>query len=47
VSIAGPDRTRRLRFGCSTHPAIRRARTAKQALNALRLVLLGQEQAEG
>lgn len=43
VSIAAPDRTRRLRFGCSTHPAIRRARTAKQALNALRLVLQGQD----
>jgi nicotinamide-nucleotide amidase len=44
VSIATADRTRRLRFGCAAHPAIRRARTAKQALNALRLVLLGQEQ---
>jgi nicotinamide-nucleotide amidase len=40
VSIASPDRTRRLRFGCASHPAIRRARTAKQALNALRLLLL-------
>jgi nicotinamide-nucleotide amidase len=47
VSIATADRTRRLRFGCSTHPAIRRPRTAKQALNALRLVLLGREQADG
>jgi nicotinamide-nucleotide amidase len=44
VSIATPDRTRRLRFGCSTHPAIRRARTAKQALNALRLTLTGEDQ---
>jgi nicotinamide-nucleotide amidase len=43
VSIATPGRTRRLRFGCASHPAIRRPRTAKQALNALRLVLLGQD----
>jgi nicotinamide-nucleotide amidase len=41
VSIAGPDRTRRLRFACASHPDIRVARTAKQALNALRLTLLG------
>jgi len=40
VSIAAPDRTRRLRFRCSSHPAIRQPRTAKQALNALRLTLL-------
>jgi nicotinamide-nucleotide amidase len=43
VSIAMRKRTRRLRFGCSTHPSIRRSRTAKQALNALRLVLMGQD----
>ncbi len=43
VSIATRERTRRLRFGCAAHPAIRRARTAKQALNALRLVLLGRD----
>ncbi|RIK72208.1 MAG: damage-inducible protein CinA [Planctomycetota bacterium] len=40
VSIATPQRMRRLRFGCASHPAIRQARTAKQALNALRLSLL-------
>lgn len=40
VSIATPERTRRLRFGTATHPAIRQARAAKQALNALRLTLL-------
>jgi nicotinamide-nucleotide amidase len=43
VSIATRERTRRLRFGCASHPAIRRARTAKQALNALRLLLLGKD----
>jgi nicotinamide-nucleotide amidase len=43
VSIATAERTRRLRFGCASHPAIRRPRTAKQALNALRLVLLGRD----
>lgn len=42
ASIATPERTWRLRFACATHPAIRRARTAKQALNALRLALIGQ-----
>jgi nicotinamide-nucleotide amidase len=40
VAIAGTDRTRKLRFGCAIHPAILQARTAKQALNALRLELL-------
>jgi nicotinamide-nucleotide amidase len=43
VSIATPERTRRLRFGSATHPAIRQARAAKQALNALRLILLSQD----
>jgi nicotinamide-nucleotide amidase len=43
VSIATPERTRRLRFGSAAHPAIRQARAAKQALNALRLILLGRE----
>ena len=43
ISIAGPDRTRRLQFDSATHPAIRQARAAKQALNALRLVLLARE----
>jgi nicotinamide-nucleotide amidase len=45
ISIATSERTRRLRFASATHPAIRQARTAKQALNALRLVLLAQEPA--
>ncbi len=43
VAIASPERTRRLRFNCAAHPAIRQARTAKQALNALRLTLLGRD----
>ncbi|HYO24407.1 MAG TPA: CinA family nicotinamide mononucleotide deamidase-related protein [Lacipirellulaceae bacterium] len=47
VSVALADRTRRARFACATHPAIRRARTAKQALNFLRLVLLGQDAGDG
>jgi nicotinamide-nucleotide amidase len=42
VSIATPTGMRKLRFGCASHPAIRQARTAKQALNALRLILLKQ-----
>nr|MBA3483790.1 CinA family protein [Pirellulales bacterium] len=42
ISITTPQRTRRLRFGSATHPAIRQARAAKQALNALRLILLSQ-----
>jgi len=46
ASIAAPDRTRRLRFACATHPDIRTARTAKQALNAMRLTLLGAPQQE-
>lgn len=40
VAIASADRTRKLRFGCASHPAILQARTAKQALNALRLELM-------
>lgn len=43
ISIAGPDRTRKLQFDSATHPAIRQSRAAKQALNALRLVLLARE----
>lgn len=43
ISIAAPDRTRRLQFGCASHPAIKQSRTAKQALNALRLILLAKE----
>jgi nicotinamide mononucleotide (NMN) deamidase PncC len=42
AAIAMAERTRRLRFPCAAHPAIRQARAAKQALNALRLTLLGQ-----
>jgi nicotinamide-nucleotide amidase len=41
AAIATPERTRRMRFPCASHPAIRRPRAAKQALNALRLTLLG------
>jgi len=40
VAIALPGSTRKLRFDCAAHPAIIRSRTAKQALNALRLALL-------
>jgi nicotinamide-nucleotide amidase len=42
AAIAMAERTRRLRFPCAAHPAIRQPRAAKQALNALRLTLLGQ-----
>jgi nicotinamide-nucleotide amidase len=42
AAIAMAERTRRLRFPCAAHPAIRQSRAAKQALNALRLTLLGQ-----
>lgn len=42
AAIACEGRTRRFRLPCASHPAIRQARLAKQALNALRLVLLGQ-----
>lgn len=38
-AIATADRTRKLRAPCTAHPAIVRSRTAKQALNALRLAL--------
>jgi nicotinamide-nucleotide amidase len=47
VAIAAPDRTRRLRFPCASHPDIRQARAGKQALNALRLTLLGRPLADG
>ena len=40
VSLATPSGVRKLRFGCASHPAIKISRTAKQALNALRLTLL-------
>ncbi len=39
IAIAGADGTRKLCFGCASHPAILQTRTAKQALNALRLEL--------
>lgn len=42
AAIACEGRTRRFRLSSATHPAIRQARAAKQALNALRLTLLGQ-----
>jgi nicotinamide-nucleotide amidase len=42
AAIATADRTRRIRFPCAAHPAVRQPRAAKQALNALRLSLLGQ-----
>jgi nicotinamide-nucleotide amidase len=47
ISVASAERTRRFRFGCATHPAIRQSRTAKQALNVLRLILAGEEPADG
>jgi nicotinamide-nucleotide amidase len=47
VSLATRERTRRTRFRCSTHPAIRRARSAKQALNFVRLMLIGEDIADG
>ena len=40
AALAMPDRTRKLRFSCAAHPSIVQSRTAKQALNALRLALL-------
>jgi nicotinamide-nucleotide amidase len=40
IAIASAENTRKLRFGCASHPAILKVRTAKQALNALRLELL-------
>jgi hypothetical protein len=40
IALASAEKTRKLRFGCASHPAILQIRTAKQALNALRLELL-------
>lgn len=40
VALASAEQTHKWRFGCASHPAILQARTAKQALNALRLKLL-------
>jgi len=39
VTLAMPDRTRNVRVRCASHPSIMKSRTAKQALNALRLAL--------
>ncbi|QDS98571.1 CinA family nicotinamide mononucleotide deamidase-related protein [Adhaeretor mobilis] len=41
AAVASAEGTRKTRFACSSHPAIVRARTAKQAMNTLRLTLLG------
>ena len=46
ISLFTPVGIRKLRFGCASHPAIKKPRTAKQALNALRLTLLGEEGAQ-
>ncbi len=43
MALALPDRTQKLRFSCAAHPAILRPRTAKQAINAVRLTLLGEK----
>lgn len=40
IAISSANGTQIFRFGCASHPAILQARTAKQALNALRLELL-------
>ncbi len=40
IALASEERTHQWRFGCASHPAILQTRTAKQALNALRLELL-------
>ncbi len=40
AALALPEKTRKLRFACAAHPSIVHSRTAKQALNALRLALL-------
>lgn len=40
AGIALPDQTRKFRLPCVAHPSIVQSRTAKQALNALRLALL-------
>ena len=40
LAIALPDQTHKLRFRCAAHPALVKSRTAKQALNALRLKLM-------
>lgn len=40
AAVATSEGTRKTRFACASHPAIVRARTAKQAMNFLRLILL-------
>jgi len=40
AALALPTKTHKIRFSCAAHPSIVRSRTAKQALNALRLALL-------
>lgn len=40
AALAMHDKTRKFRLSCAAHPSIVRNRTAKQALNALRLALL-------
>jgi len=42
ISLALPEKTRNLRVRCASHPSIMQTRTAKQALNALRLALASQ-----
>ena len=39
AALAAPDGTHKVRFGCASHPALRVPRTARQLLNALRLLL--------
>jgi nicotinamide-nucleotide amidase len=46
AAIATNGQTRRFHLPCASHPAIRQPRAAKQALNALRLTLLGQAPGE-
>ncbi|MEQ8210606.1 MAG: CinA family nicotinamide mononucleotide deamidase-related protein [Lacipirellulaceae bacterium] len=40
AAVATSEGVRKTRFACASHPAIVRARTAKQAMNFLRLILL-------
>ncbi len=42
LALAMPDQTRKLRLRCASHPSILRTRTAKQAINALRLALISE-----
>ena len=47
AALAMPEQTRKFRFPCAAHPDIVRSRTAKQALNAIRLALLPAEIGRG